>query len=75
VSVGRQIGFWIAAFVGFLLFLLRVQRYPAALHRRHDRSPICSIRSPTGMERLGLSRLIATLVILVDLRHHLRAGR
>jgi predicted PurR-regulated permease PerM len=63
VSVGRQIGFWIAALVGFLVFLYVFSGillpFVAGLILAYLLDPVAD-----RIERLGINRLIAVLIIL-----------
>jgi predicted PurR-regulated permease PerM len=63
VSVGRQIGFWVAALVGFLVFLYVFSGillpFVAGMILAYLLDPVAD-----RIERLGINRLIAALIIL-----------
>jgi predicted PurR-regulated permease PerM len=63
VSVGRQIGFWVAALVGFLVFLYVFSGillpFVAGMILAYLLDPVAD-----RIERLGINRLIAVLIIL-----------
>ncbi len=63
MSVGRQIGFWVAALVGFLVFLYVFSGillpFVAGMILAYLLDPVAD-----RIERLGINRLIAVLIIL-----------
>ncbi len=63
MSVGRQIGFWVAALVGFLVFLYVFSGillpFVAGMILAYLLDPVAD-----RIERLGINRLIAALIIL-----------
>jgi predicted PurR-regulated permease PerM len=63
VSVGRQIGFWIAALIGFLLFVYVFSGillpFVAGMILAYLLDPVAD-----RIERLGINRLLAALIIL-----------